>query len=473
MHMPDVLNSIPPQTAEPARQARGLGVEDGEDGTTGDETARNGSSFLAMIERMIAGPMDGIGREGSSHPVNAAEREAGGLYAPGDGGALTNRDVEDPKGPLDSAAGARSARGRNTRTALGARHELTSRPSEAESMEGPISAKGRGVPASGAEETLKGAITGGPDGLVDASRATDADGLSIRLGAESFEDKPSAETNGHNRAIADALVVGSLPAAGLREGRAIVEDARDKQDHEDASEAKALSKADGRDRKDRKQAISVIDERSHALGKDASVKEAASPETSVTETADGVAEMSMDFRADRSGEGFHQSGPQGYRGEAAPSGERAFASLLSEQLKANSGEFVRAGQIVLRDGNAGTIRLTLHPESLGNVKISLELGQDRKISGKIEVASKEAFDAFSESLGSLDEAFREGGFDTAGFDLSWSGQGNPGDKASEMGAFSSPFYASSVPDVMSRAESSDIFGSGRLSGEYAVIDVFA
>ena len=99
---------------------------------------------------------------------------------------------------------------------------------------------------------------------------------------------------------------------------------------------------------------------------------------------------------------------------------------------------------------------------------------DKKISGKIEVSSKEAYDAFNENLNGLSDAFVEGGFESAGFDLSWSGQGSESGAGKETSTkIISPFYASSVPDVMSATESSDsVTGGYRYAGSPA-INVFA
>lgn len=98
-----------------------------------------------------------------------------------------------------------------------------------------------------------------------------------------------------------------------------------------------------------------------------------------------------------------------------------FGTMLSSEIQSNSSELVKTGSIVLKDGNQGTINLILHPEELGNVKIRLEIS-DNILTGRIMVESEEAFYAFKENLASLREAFTESGFDTAGFDLSWSGQ---------------------------------------------------
>lgn len=107
---------------------------------------------------------------------------------------------------------------------------------------------------------------------------------------------------------------------------------------------------------------------------------------------------------------------------ATGSKEMNFSAMLSNQLQNNATELVQTGSIILRDGNVGTINLILHPEELGNVKISLELN-DKMVSAQIKVASEEAFQAFKESIASLKQAFADSGFDTGSFDLSWAGSG--------------------------------------------------
>ena len=107
---------------------------------------------------------------------------------------------------------------------------------------------------------------------------------------------------------------------------------------------------------------------------------------------------------------------------ATGSKEMNFSAMLSNQLQNNATELVQTGSIILRDGNVGTINLILHPEELGNVKISLELN-DKMVSAQIKVASEEAFQAFKESIASLKQAFVDSGFDTGSFDLSWAGNG--------------------------------------------------
>ncbi len=103
------------------------------------------------------------------------------------------------------------------------------------------------------------------------------------------------------------------------------------------------------------------------------------------------------------------------------SNSQQFGTMLSAEIQSNSSELVKTGSIVLKDGNVGTINLILHPEELGNVKLKLEIS-DNVLTGKITVASEEAFNAFKENLTSLRQSFEAKGFETSGFDLSWSGK---------------------------------------------------
>jgi flagellar hook-length control protein FliK len=79
-------------------------------------------------------------------------------------------------------------------------------------------------------------------------------------------------------------------------------------------------------------------------------------------------------------------------------------------------DIVRSAQIVLKDGDAGLIRLRLEPESLGGVKIELKMA-DKQISAKIIVESDLAGEAFRSSLDSLRDAFASSGFETTSIEV--------------------------------------------------------
>lgn len=99
-----------------------------------------------------------------------------------------------------------------------------------------------------------------------------------------------------------------------------------------------------------------------------------------------------------------------------------FSKVLSQQIQESVGQIVQQGTIILKDFNQGTIKLSLNPESLGNVKIQLKLSENN-VTGSILVASEDALNAFKENLDGLKTAFMQTGFETAGFDLGY-GSGN-------------------------------------------------
>jgi len=102
---------------------------------------------------------------------------------------------------------------------------------------------------------------------------------------------------------------------------------------------------------------------------------------------------------------------------------QAFEDLLARELHQNfNNDIVRHASVALRDGDEGTIKLALKPESLGNVKIRLEMAEN-KITGHIVVESKEALRAFEREISSLEKAFRDSGFDGANLEMSLAADG--------------------------------------------------
>ena len=100
----------------------------------------------------------------------------------------------------------------------------------------------------------------------------------------------------------------------------------------------------------------------------------------------------------------------------APAPAGSFTETLASRLRDGAADIVRSAQVVLRDGDAGIIRLRLEPESLGGVKIELKMAE-KQISGKIVVESDIAGEAFRSSLDALRDAFAESGFETASLEV--------------------------------------------------------
>lgn len=134
--------------------------------------------------------------------------------------------------------------------------------------------------------------------------------------------------------------------------------------------------------------------------------------------------------------------------QSAGASGSTFQQMLAQQVQENAPDFARAGSIVLRDNDSGSINMILKPESLGNVKINLQLS-DNGITGQITVNSREAFEAFRQNLDTLRQAFQDSGFENASLNLSFAD--------TSSGPFSNG----------ERQDSSGQFLSGQVYGKYA------
>jgi hypothetical protein len=129
-----------------------------------------------------------------------------------------------------------------------------------------------------------------------------------------------------------------------------------------------------------------------------------------------VQEMTLELRLPEHG---HNQAETVWEAKAG----KAMEDMLARELHQNfNGDIVRHASMALHDGGEGTIKLSLKPESLGNVKIHLELAEN-KITGRIVVESEEALRAFKREIHSLEQAFKESGFNNANLDLSMSSDG--------------------------------------------------
>lgn len=120
---------------------------------------------------------------------------------------------------------------------------------------------------------------------------------------------------------------------------------------------------------------------------------------------------------------------------------QAFGDILARELHQNlNNDIVRHASVVLKDGGEGTIRLNLKPESLGNVKIRLEMA-DNKITGHIIVESDEALRAFEREVASLEQAFKDSGFEGADLEMSLASGNGDGAGQQRNNGEASPFFS--------------------------------
>jgi len=142
----------------------------------------------------------------------------------------------------------------------------------------------------------------------------------------------------------------------------------------------------------------------------------------------------------------------------------ALENMLARELHQNfNGDIVRHASMALRDGGEGTIRIALKPESLGNVKIRLEMSEN-KITGIIFVESEESLNAFRREITSLEQAFRDSGFTNADLNLTLTQDGQSQQEwKREANSFTSQIAASRYEESFDDAPLVNVF-IGRQQG---------
>jgi hypothetical protein len=202
---------------------------------------------------------------------------------------------------------------------------------------------------------------------------------------------------------------------------------------ESGRETKSPGVRKGRDR-------ITVDVRDLRVEKTPAATEGGSPEKTAPAASKVDAAIPVELRVSSARE---QGAGEGFMNRSA------FEDALAQQLHENLGsDIVKQASIILRDSGEGTIRLSLKPETLGNVKIRLEMTEN-KITGHIVVESSEAFKAFERELPVLEKQFQESGFSETNLEMSFS-QDNGGSaqyRQEEGEPLFSPFLAASRYDA--------------------------
>ena len=170
---------------------------------------------------------------------------------------------------------------------------------------------------------------------------------------------------------------------------------------------------------------------------------------------DNSVDMVIDFsgKAQNASQGGELQNTQ--TGNEAQKTNQTFSAMLTQEIRDAAADFVQAGKIVLRDNNAGEIRLHLRPENLGAVKINLELSEGKRVTGTVTVASKEAYEAFEKNLDNLAEEFKQNGFEFAEFNLDWSGFSGQESFAENFESFSGFAYKNQEQDLRQLEKTAD------------------
>ncbi|GAB6089858.1 flagellar hook-length control protein FliK [Spirochaeta dissipatitropha] len=94
------------------------------------------------------------------------------------------------------------------------------------------------------------------------------------------------------------------------------------------------------------------------------------------------------------------------------------ARLLGARMQEHlNSDIVKQAKFVLKDGDAGEIRLRLRPADLGSVHIQLDL-QDNVIAARIFVENSSVRQVFEQQMAELAEAFAEAGLDLGSVEVS-------------------------------------------------------
>jgi flagellar hook-length control protein FliK len=314
-----------------------------------------------------------------------------------------------PGGVAAASRSAADAFSRIVQAKLAAKDSRAGRPQGAEGARGAVGAGG--APGAGALGGLSGeeAAPQSPEGVAKGAAAA-ARKKSIRS-----RDASAMAGEGDSPVAGDTRdPVGRLPS---RQGEA----------RRDSSETSAAS-AGSVGRKGAEPRVSVLDLRK-------------APEQAADEPR-ALGRVLPSQTAEKDAGGIHGTGRAATREVAAPGAKARtgrtggapapFESAL-ERLRAMAGsELVKTTGIILRDGG-GEIRLVLKPESLGSVRIRMNL-VDNGIEGRIIVDTLAVKQVFDGNIDALEKALTAQGFQSASIEVSVGGQNAGGGRTAEQPA---------------------------------------
>jgi flagellar hook-length control protein FliK len=326
--------------------------------------------------------------------------------------------------------------------------------------QGPLKAS---TQASAAEQTAAQAFASrqGHQATAAASKASESD-------RKAAEDAGTERTEGSKKALLAKRRVGfmdgsnggegseQLAALSLAGAQRNVSMPKQKMDGAIDSDQKKVETAETK-KKDKRKDRLELELYDHRTGSAADPAQTLS-KTDAPSASDRKAASEADLVVNlRSGNAERGNGEDGQRPGAAP--HTSFSDALARELRENANaDIVKHASLVLKDGGEGLLRLSLKPDSLGAVKIRLEMA-DNKIAGHILVESEEALKAFEKELASLEQAFRDGGFDGASLELGVSsdgakgGNGNPNADGGPRPFFSERLASSTYDASITAADS--------------------
>jgi hypothetical protein len=177
------------------------------------------------------------------------------------------------------------------------------------------------------------------------------------------------------------------------------------------------------------------------------------PRDSTAAPSGAEREIVVDLRSSRERPGNFSRGT-----ETVPAEER-FDQILARELNGGlQADIIKQAAIVLRDGGEGTIKLSLQPQTLGKVKIHLEMAEN-KVSGHIFVETEEALRVFEREIRSLEQGFRDSGFGEVSLStaLDYRNDGRQWRNA-EPGPFYSQRFTASGYDTGSGLDTAEVSG---------------